>query len=65
MDTKGGNKEVNRLSKQVDYDDWFIANDLVKMLTNKWGKVSIDLLLIPIRKIKCLILNTYVQALRV
>ena len=42
MDTKGGNKEVNRLSKQVDYDDWFIANDLVKMLTNKWGKVSRD-----------------------
>ena len=65
MDTKGGNKEVNRLSKQVDYDDWFIANDLVKMLTNKWGKVSRDLLLIPIRKIKYLILNTYVQALRV
>ena len=36
------NKEAGRLSKQVDYDDWFIANDMVKMLTNKWGKMSID-----------------------
>ena len=26
----------------MDYDDWFITKDLVKMLTNKWGKVSID-----------------------
>ena len=29
------NKEADRLSKQVDYDDWFITKDLVKMLTNK------------------------------
>ena len=36
------NKEANRLSKQVDYDDWLITKDLVKMLTNKWSKVSID-----------------------
>ena len=36
------NKEADRLSKQVDYDDWFIAKDLVKMLTNKWAKVSVD-----------------------
>ena len=36
------NKEADRLSKQVDYDDWFITKDLVKMLTNKWGKVTID-----------------------
>ena len=26
----------------MDYDDWFITKDLLKMLTNKWGKVSID-----------------------
>ena len=36
------NKEADRLSKQVDYDDWFITKDLVKMLTSKWGKVTID-----------------------
>ena len=29
-----------RLSKQVDYDDWFITNDLVKILTNKLGMNS-------------------------
>ena len=26
----------------MNYDDWFIVKDSVKMLTNKWGKVSID-----------------------
>ena len=26
----------------MDYGDWFIRKDLVKMLTNKWCKVSID-----------------------
>ena len=26
----------------MDYDDWFITNDLVKLLTNKWGKISIN-----------------------
>ena len=36
------NKEGDWLSKQVDYDNSFITNDLVKMLTNKWGKISID-----------------------
>ena len=36
------NKEADRLSKQVDYDYWFITKDLVKMLTNKWDKVTID-----------------------
>ena len=36
------NREADRLSKQVDYDDWFITKDLLKTLTNKWGKVSID-----------------------
>ena len=36
------NKEVDKLSKQVEDDDWFITNYLVNMLTNKWGKVSID-----------------------
>ena len=36
------NKEDDRLSKQVDYDDWFITKDLVQMLTNKWDKVTID-----------------------
>ena len=36
------NKEADKLSKQVNYDDWFITKDLVKMLTNKWGKVTID-----------------------
>ena len=35
-------KEADRLSKHVDYDDWFTTKDLVKMLTNKWGKISID-----------------------
>ena len=34
-------KKADKLSKQVDYDDWFIIKDL-KMLTNKWGKVSIN-----------------------
>ena len=33
---KEENKEADRLSKQVDYDDWFITKDLAKMLTNKW-----------------------------
>ena len=26
----------------MDCDDWFITKDLTKMLTNKWGKVSVD-----------------------
>ena len=34
-------KKADKLSKQVGYDDWFITKDL-KMLTNKWGKVSIN-----------------------
>ena len=33
------NKEADSLSKQVDSDDWFITKDLVKMLTNKQGKI--------------------------
>ena len=36
------NKEGDWLIKQVDQDNSFITNDLVKMLTNKWGKISID-----------------------
>ena len=36
------NKKADMLSKQVDYHDWFITKDLVKMLTNKWRKVTID-----------------------
>ena len=36
------NREADRLSKQVDYDDWSITKGLLIMLTNKWGKVSID-----------------------
>ena len=26
----------------MDYDDWFITKDSLIILTNKWGKVSID-----------------------
>ena len=40
--TREENKEAGKLSKQVDYDDWFITKDLIKMLTNEWDKVSID-----------------------
>ena len=44
----------------MDYDDWSILKDLVKMLTNKWGNVSTDrFLLIPIRKLKDLILKLW------
>ena len=45
------NKEADRLSKQVNYGDRFTTNNLVKMLTYKWGKISIDLLVKPIRKL--------------
>ena len=40
--TREENKEAGKLSKQVDYDDWFITKDLIKMLTNEWDKVSVD-----------------------
>ena len=60
------NKEADRLSNQVEYDDWFITKDLVKMFTNKWGKISIDRIASNTnkKKIKNLILNTNIQDLR-
>ena len=58
------NKEPDRLSKQVDYDDWFVTKDLVKMLTNKWRNVSIDRFASH-TNLRDLILNTYIQVLRV
>ena len=36
------NIEADKLSKQIDYDDWFITSELMKMLTGRWGKVTID-----------------------
>ena len=36
------NTEADLLSKQIDYDDWYITSELVSMLTRKWGKVTID-----------------------
>ena len=58
------NKEPDRLSKQVDYDDWFVTKDLVKMLTNKWRNVSIDRFASH-TNLRDLILNTYIQVLGV
>ena len=39
---KEENIEVDRLSKQVGYEDWFITKDFVKMFTNKRGEISVD-----------------------
>ena len=35
-------KEAEKLSKEIDYVDWYITFELVNMLSQKWGKISVD-----------------------
>ena len=36
------NKEANEISKTIDFDDWCTARDLINILEQRWGKISID-----------------------
>ena len=41
-DKRDSNKEADKLSKKIDYADWYITFKLVNMLSQKWGKISVD-----------------------
>ena len=51
------NKEVDKLSKEIDYDDWYITLELVNMLSQKWGKISVDRF-VSDKNSKCLRFNS-------
>ena len=36
------NMVADRLSKQIDYDDWYITFNLIRILCGKWGWVTVD-----------------------
>jgi len=36
------NQIADKLSKDIDYDDWYITKDLLKTLEDKCGKITID-----------------------
>ena len=36
------NKEADKISKTVDFDDWYTTQRLINILEQRWGKISID-----------------------
>ena len=36
------NKEVDKISKTIDFDDWCTTQHLINILEQHWGKISID-----------------------
>ena len=43
MIPRKSNELSNKLSKTIDYDDWYVTPDLFKMLTaRRWGIATID-----------------------
>ena len=36
------NKEANKISKTIDFDDWYTTQHLINILEQCWGKISID-----------------------
>ena len=40
--SRDSNKEADKLSKEIDYDDWYITFEVVNMVCQKWGKISLD-----------------------
>ena len=36
------NNEVDRISKTIDLDDWYMTQHLINILEQRWGKISFD-----------------------
>ena len=36
------NKEADKISKTIDFDDWYMTQHLINILEQRWGKISID-----------------------
>ena len=36
------NKEADKISKTIDFDDWYTTQHLINILEQRWGKISID-----------------------
>ena len=36
------NKEADKISKTIDFDDWYTTQRLINILEQRWGKISID-----------------------
>ena len=36
------NKEADKISKTIDFDDWCTTHHLINILEQRWGKISID-----------------------
>ena len=35
-------KEANKISKNIDFDNWYTTQRLINILQQRWGKISID-----------------------
>ena len=36
------NKEADKISKTIDFDDWYTTQPLINILEQRWGEISID-----------------------
>ena len=36
------NKEADKISKTIDFDDWYTTQRLINILEQRWGKISIN-----------------------
>ena len=36
------NKEADKISKTIDFDDWYTTQRLINILEQRWGEISID-----------------------
>ena len=36
------NKEADKISKSIDFDDWYATQHLINILEQRWGKISTD-----------------------
>ena len=36
------NKEADKISKTIDFDDWYTTQHLINILEQRWGEISID-----------------------
>ena len=39
---KGYNKEEDKISKTIDFDDWYTTQRLINILEQRWREISID-----------------------